>query len=177
MTWNESTVRMKDPKKFADISSPLHEFFWHCECYETQERMYALFSDLAYVRAYIDDSDMTSCLTLKEHWRFCYDVMFNVHRTLSKLDEVFACPKRIRIQSEHKQVTFYGIRNRIPSILDYFIQYPSTFKQSASVEQHCTTKPLKTVMVFHRNDELLSRLKEKCNLAQNKSIVFYFSVL
>ena len=27
MTWDESTVRMKDPKEFADISSPLHEFF------------------------------------------------------------------------------------------------------------------------------------------------------
>ena len=36
MTWDESTVRMKDPEEFADISSPLHEFFWHCECYETQ---------------------------------------------------------------------------------------------------------------------------------------------
>ena len=31
MTWDESTVRMKDPEEFADISSPLHEFFWHCE--------------------------------------------------------------------------------------------------------------------------------------------------
>ena len=36
MTWDESTVRMKDPEEFADISSPLHEFFWHCESYETQ---------------------------------------------------------------------------------------------------------------------------------------------
>ncbi len=27
MTWHESTVRMKDPEEFADISSPLHEFF------------------------------------------------------------------------------------------------------------------------------------------------------
>ena len=78
---------------------------------------------------------------------------------------------------ERTQVTFYGIRDRIPSILDYLKQYPSNFKQSASVEQHCTTKTLKTVMVFHRTDELLLRLKEKCNLAQNKPIVFYFSVL
>jgi hypothetical protein len=45
----ESTVRMKDPEEFADISSPLHEFFWHCECYETLKTMYALFLDLAYV--------------------------------------------------------------------------------------------------------------------------------
>jgi len=27
MTWHESTVRIKDPEEFADISSPLHEFF------------------------------------------------------------------------------------------------------------------------------------------------------
>jgi hypothetical protein len=41
-----------------------------------QERMYELFSDLEYVRAYIDDLLVTSCSTFEEH--------------LQKLDEVFS---------------------------------------------------------------------------------------
>jgi len=36
VTWQDSTIHMKDPELLSDISSPLHEFFWHYECYESQ---------------------------------------------------------------------------------------------------------------------------------------------
>ena len=55
--------------------------------------MYELFSDLEYIReyirAYIDDCHVQRSKNIDDS----VDVaMFNVKRTLSKLDEVFACP-------------------------------------------------------------------------------------
>jgi hypothetical protein len=36
MTWDESTIKMKDYEDLFDINSPLIEFYWHEESYESQ---------------------------------------------------------------------------------------------------------------------------------------------
>jgi hypothetical protein len=34
--WNESTIKMKECKDLFNISSPINEFYWHKETYESQ---------------------------------------------------------------------------------------------------------------------------------------------
>ena len=34
--WNESTIKMKEYKDLSDINSPINEFYWHEETYESQ---------------------------------------------------------------------------------------------------------------------------------------------
>ena len=36
MTWEESTVKMKDYEELLDILLPVNEFYWHEEIYESQ---------------------------------------------------------------------------------------------------------------------------------------------
>ena len=36
MTWDESTIKMKECKDLLDINSPINEFYWHEEIYESQ---------------------------------------------------------------------------------------------------------------------------------------------
>jgi hypothetical protein len=36
MTWDESTIKMKEYKDLLDINSPINEFYWHEEIYESQ---------------------------------------------------------------------------------------------------------------------------------------------
>jgi hypothetical protein len=34
--WNESTIKIKEYKDLSDINSPINEFYWHEETYESQ---------------------------------------------------------------------------------------------------------------------------------------------
>jgi hypothetical protein len=36
MTWDESTIKMKEDKDLSYINSPINEFYWHEESYESQ---------------------------------------------------------------------------------------------------------------------------------------------
>jgi hypothetical protein len=36
MTWDESTIKMKEYEDLFDINSPINEFYWHEEIYESQ---------------------------------------------------------------------------------------------------------------------------------------------
>jgi hypothetical protein len=36
MTWDESTIKMKEYENLFDINSPINEFYWHEEIYESQ---------------------------------------------------------------------------------------------------------------------------------------------
>jgi hypothetical protein len=36
MTWDESTIKMKEYEDLSDINSPINEFYWHEEIYESQ---------------------------------------------------------------------------------------------------------------------------------------------
>jgi hypothetical protein len=36
MMWDESTIKMKEYKDLSDIDSPVNEFYWHEESYESQ---------------------------------------------------------------------------------------------------------------------------------------------
>jgi hypothetical protein len=36
MTWDESTIEMKEYQDLSDINSPINEFYWHEEIYESQ---------------------------------------------------------------------------------------------------------------------------------------------
>jgi hypothetical protein len=36
MTWDKSTIKMKEYKDLFDINSPINEFYWHGESYESQ---------------------------------------------------------------------------------------------------------------------------------------------
>jgi hypothetical protein len=36
MTWDESTIKMKEYEDLLDINSPINEFYWHEEIYESQ---------------------------------------------------------------------------------------------------------------------------------------------
>jgi hypothetical protein len=36
MMWDESTIKMKEYKDLLDINSPINEFYWHEEIYESQ---------------------------------------------------------------------------------------------------------------------------------------------
>jgi hypothetical protein len=36
MTWDESTIKMKEYKDLLDIDSLINEFYWHEESYESQ---------------------------------------------------------------------------------------------------------------------------------------------
>ncbi len=36
MTWDESTIKMKEYKDLSDIDSLINEFYWHEESYESQ---------------------------------------------------------------------------------------------------------------------------------------------
>jgi hypothetical protein len=36
MTWDESTIKMKEHEDLFDINSPINEFCWHEESYESQ---------------------------------------------------------------------------------------------------------------------------------------------
>ena len=35
ITWDESTIKMKEYKDLSDINSPINEFYWHEEIYES----------------------------------------------------------------------------------------------------------------------------------------------
>ena len=36
MTWDDSTIRMKDPESFPDLLDPINDFFWSKDLYETE---------------------------------------------------------------------------------------------------------------------------------------------
>jgi hypothetical protein len=36
MTWDESTIKMKEYEDLFDINLPINEFYWHEESYESQ---------------------------------------------------------------------------------------------------------------------------------------------
>ena len=36
ITWDESTIKMKEYEDLSDINSPINEFYWHEETYESQ---------------------------------------------------------------------------------------------------------------------------------------------
>ena len=36
MTWDESTIKMKDPEILSQLLAPINDFYWHEECMETQ---------------------------------------------------------------------------------------------------------------------------------------------
>jgi hypothetical protein len=36
MMWDESTIKMKEYEDLLDIHSPINEFYWHEESYESQ---------------------------------------------------------------------------------------------------------------------------------------------
>ena len=36
MTWDKSTIKMKEYEDLLDIDSPVNEFYWHEESYESQ---------------------------------------------------------------------------------------------------------------------------------------------
>ena len=36
MTWDDSTIRMKDPESFSDLLDPVNDFFWSNDLYETE---------------------------------------------------------------------------------------------------------------------------------------------
>ena len=36
MTWDDSTIRMKDPESLADLLDPINDFFWSNDHYETE---------------------------------------------------------------------------------------------------------------------------------------------
>ena len=36
MTWDDSTIRMKDPESFPDLLDPINDFFWSNDLYETE---------------------------------------------------------------------------------------------------------------------------------------------
>jgi hypothetical protein len=36
MTWDKSTIKIKEYKDLFDINSPINEFYWHEESYESQ---------------------------------------------------------------------------------------------------------------------------------------------
>ena len=36
MTWDDSTIRMKDPESFLDLLDPINDFFWSNDHYETE---------------------------------------------------------------------------------------------------------------------------------------------
>jgi hypothetical protein len=36
MTWDESTIKMKEYEDLSDINSPINDFYWHEESYESQ---------------------------------------------------------------------------------------------------------------------------------------------
>ena len=38
MTWDDSTMRMKDPESFLDLLDPINDFFWSIDHYERQRR-------------------------------------------------------------------------------------------------------------------------------------------
>ena len=36
MTWDDSTIRIKDPESFPDLLDPVNDFFWSNDLYETE---------------------------------------------------------------------------------------------------------------------------------------------
>ena len=36
MTWDNSTIRMKDPESLADLLDPINDFFWSNNHYKTE---------------------------------------------------------------------------------------------------------------------------------------------
>ena len=36
MTWDDSTINMKDPESLLDLLDPLNDFFWNNDQYETE---------------------------------------------------------------------------------------------------------------------------------------------
>jgi hypothetical protein len=36
MTWDKSTVKIKEYEDLSDINSPINEFYWHAEIHESQ---------------------------------------------------------------------------------------------------------------------------------------------
>ena len=36
MTWDDSTIRIKDPESFPDLWDPINDFFWSNDHYETE---------------------------------------------------------------------------------------------------------------------------------------------
>ena len=41
MTWDDSTINMKDPESFPDLLDPVNDFFWNNDQYETEALQYA----------------------------------------------------------------------------------------------------------------------------------------
>jgi hypothetical protein len=77
-----------------------------------QERMYELFSDLEYVRAYIDDLLVTSSSTFEDH--------------LECLDKVFARLSEAGLKGQCDEVTFCSNRDRVSWIQDHSRRYSAS---------------------------------------------------
>ena len=78
---------MKDPEEFADISSPLHEFFWHCECYETQALQDASVRLKKILDAKYAPADLDEIVRQCEH--LADDAKTKLHSLLKKYEHLF----------------------------------------------------------------------------------------
>ena len=87
MTWDDLTIRMKDPESFSNLLDPVNDFFWSNDLYETE----ALQEASAHLQKILDVKYMPA--NLDEVIRTCRhltdDEKHQLHALLSKYDHLF----------------------------------------------------------------------------------------
>ena len=87
MTWDDSTINMKDPESLLDLLDPVNDFFWSNDHYETQ----ALQEASAHLQKILDvkhaladlDTVIQACRHLTE------DEICQLHALLHKYEHLF----------------------------------------------------------------------------------------
>ena len=87
MTWDDSTINMKDPESFPELLDPVNDFFWNNNQYETEALQEASTSlqkilDVKYAPADLDEV-VWMCGHLTE------DKKHQLHALLSKYEHLF----------------------------------------------------------------------------------------
>ena len=87
MTWDDSTIRMKDPESFPDLLDPINDFFWSNDHYETEAIQEASACLQKILDAKYAPADLDEVVRMCGH--LTDDEKCQLHALLSKYDHLF----------------------------------------------------------------------------------------
>ena len=89
MTWDDSTISMKDPESLADLLDPINDFFWSNDHYKTE----ALQEASAHLQKILDvkyaPADLNAVVQACSH--LSDDEKNQLHALLKKYEHLFDC--------------------------------------------------------------------------------------
>ena len=87
MTWDDSTIRMKDPESFSNLLDPVNDFFWSNDLYETEALQEASAHLQKILNAKYVPVNLDEVIWMCGH--LTNDEKHQLHALLSKYDHLF----------------------------------------------------------------------------------------